>query len=351
MTAAMGRKKVMMLKLLEFKDAIKRMCDRYWVYVKIVLKFVITLFVLGLMNVILGYSSIMGNAIVIILISVLAAFTPDFIMPLAIVAVSVVQVCSVSVAMAAVLTVIYLIIYLLYVRFVPKQIYVLIAVPVLYILKIPYVIPLICGVYFAPYTIVSSAVGICIYYIFVAIEAVAGFAGGADIANTVNFFSSIVISLKNNKYMIFSILIFSIATCITYIVRRQKFNRASYVAILSGAVVTLVSFALASSLIENSDNMLIVIIGVLVSTLIAYIAQFFRMSLDYSGTKIIQFEDEEYYYYVKAVPKLSVAAEDVQVKTIHAQTPTSNTMNLKETIEKVFEESERENNVKVEENR
>ena len=50
--------------------------------------------------------------------------------------------------------------------------------------------------------------------------------------------------------------------------------------------------------------------------LIAYIVQFFRLTLDYHGTRKLQFEDDEYYYYVTAVPKIKVAAVDKTVTRI-----------------------------------
>ena len=42
-------------------------------------------------------------------------------------------------------------------------------------------------------------------------------------------------------------------------------------------------------------------------------------SLDYSRTEYVQFEDDEYYYYVKAVPKISIAVPQKKVKKINAQ--------------------------------
>ena len=52
---------------------------------------------------------------------------------------------------------------------------------------------------------------------------------------------------------------------------------------------------------------------------ISYILQYFVLAVDYSGTEYIQFEDDDYYYYVKAVPKIKVTASDVQVKRINVK--------------------------------
>ena len=47
--------------------------------------------------------------------------------------------------------------------------------------------------------------------------------------------------------------------------------------------------------------------------------QFLFFNVDYTRTEKVQFEDDEYYYYVKAVPKISVAAPDKKVKKINTK--------------------------------
>ena len=61
------------------------------------------------------------------------------------------------------------------------------------------------------------------------------------------------------------------------------------------------------------------IVGTLVSIVIAMAVDFFVFSVDYSRTEYAQFEDDEYYYYVKAVPKMSIAVSDKQVKKINSR--------------------------------
>ena len=50
--------------------------------------------------------------------------------------------------------------------------------------------------------------------------------------------------------------------------------------------------------------------------------EFFAFPVDYSRTEYLQFEDDEYYYYVKAVPKLTVAAPKKTVKKINERQET-----------------------------
>ena len=57
----------------------------------------------------------------------------------------------------------------------------------------------------------------------------------------------------------------------------------------------------------------------LLSLLLAVVLQFFVFNVDYSRTEKVQFEDDEYYYYVKAVPKIVVSKPEKKVKQINSQ--------------------------------
>ena len=61
------------------------------------------------------------------------------------------------------------------------------------------------------------------------------------------------------------------------------------------------------------------------------------MSLDYTGVRKLQFEDDEYFYYVKAVPKLKVAVVDKTVTRIE-EVMEEEKFDFKEEIVKVLEE-------------
>jgi len=50
----------------------------------------------------------------------------------------------------------------------------------------------------------------------------------------------------------------------------------------------------------------------------AAVYNFFIFAVDYSHIEYTQFEDDEYYYYVKAVPKIVVARPDAKVQKFSA---------------------------------
>ena len=59
-----------------------------------------------------------------------------------------------------------------------------------------------------------------------------------------------------------------------------------------------------------------VIVGMVVSFGLCKVLEFFAFNVDYTRTEYVQFEDDEYYYYVKAIPKNSVTKSKKTVKKI-----------------------------------
>ena len=59
------------------------------------------------------------------------------------------------------------------------------------------------------------------------------------------------------------------------------------------------------------------VVGMIGAVIASLIYQLFVFSVDYSRTEYTQFEDDDYYYYVKAVPKIAISRTDVKVQEIN----------------------------------
>lgn len=328
----------MVLKLLEFREIIKHICEKYSIYVKILVKLIVSVLIMFLINANIGYNGTIDNVVILLGTAFVSALVPDAVSVMLICLISLVELYSVSIIVAIPVLIVYLILYFMYIRYIPVQAYVILCIPFMYIMKLQYAIPLVCGISMAPISIVSSALGVFVYYMYDAILQVEIVFKGDGISDTANIYNAIVDNIIKNEFMFFTVIIFAVTILVTYIVRRQKLEHASYIAIGIGLVINFVSFLLATAFMEGADDLVNVIVGNIVGALIAAVTQFFRMTLDYSGTKQVQFEDDEYYYYVKAVPKYTVSVPDKQVKRIHAQTPTGNTANLQDVIQKIYDE-------------
>ena len=99
-----------------------------------------------------------------------------------------------------------------------------------------------------------------------------------------------------------------------YLIRRSSFDYSWRIAVVTGAVVYIVLMLFGSMFMSISMEMGSVIIAGVVSALIGLVIEFFVLGVDYSRSEVTQFEDDEYVYYVKAVPKSLVSQTKKSVK-------------------------------------
>lgn len=131
--------------------------------------------------------------------------------------------------------------------------------------------------------------------------------------------SYLVENVLNNKTVILTVLVFAVVLMIVYAIHRLSADHAWHIAIGAGAVTNIVLFLVGALVMQVKVPIIQLILGTLVSIVIAMAVEFFVFSVDYSRTEYAQFEDDEYYYYVKAVPKMSIAVSDKQVKRINTR--------------------------------
>ena len=116
-----------------------------------------------------------------------------------------------------------------------------------------------------------------------------------------------------------TILILAIVLMVVYAIRSMSADYAWYMAFGYGAVLNIVLFLPGGLDMEVRISVIGLVLGTAVSFLLAMIVEFFMFSVDYSRTEYTQFEDDEYYYYVKAVPKMSISIPDKKVKKINTR--------------------------------
>ena len=124
-------------------------------------------------------------------------------------------------------------------------------------------------------------------------------------------------SLFSNETMLLMILAFVAAAMIVFLIRNRSFDYAWTIAIAAGMVVQLAIIFIGYSCMEVDLSIGAIAAGMAGSVILAFIVQFFLFTVDYSRTEFLQFEDDDYYYYIKAVPKIAVSAPDVKVQQIN----------------------------------
>ena len=213
--------------------------------------------------------------------------------------------------------------YAVYFRVAPGHGYILVLTPMAFFLRIPHVMPLILGLLGGPVCAVPLACGTVCYYLMYYMKNNEKMLSSSEAEKMTERLMYLVENVLNNKNMLLTILVFAVTLTIVYVIRRMSVDYSWYVAICAGAVINVVLFLIGGLVMKAGVSIGPVVLGTLVGLLIALVVEFFVRSVDYSRTEYTQFEDDEYYYYVKAVPKMSIALADKKVKRINSRRKTT----------------------------
>ena len=306
-----------MTSLLELKQYIKRFYIKNETYLTYVWKFLLSLISIAVINNKLGYMSSLNNIAIVLMASLLCAILPaNFIIVIS-AAFIVGHLFALAPECALVTAIIFVLMFLLYFRFSPKDTLAVVLTPLFYFMGLPYVMPLAMGLLGTPASMVSVGFGVVVAFLISYFSSNATAFGSDDVEEAANEFQSIVSGIVGNKSMMVMIVAFAITIVIVYLIRRSSVDNSWKIAISAGAI-SLIICILVGNLIFDTDIALAgVIIGTVVSALLMLVVEFFSFSLDYSRTEKVQFEDDEYYYYVKAVPKVTVSTPERRVKKIN----------------------------------
>ena len=308
-----------MMTFLVLRSRLRSLYQKYEIYLETVIKFIIAFVVFQIINSSIGYDHRIKQISIVLVLSLLSAFTPSAILVLLAALVAIGHVYYLSKILSVIVILIMLIMYFLFIRFTPKLGYAVIAVPVLYFLKIPYVVPIVLGLFATPIAIVPTACGVILIYLFQVIQEAATMQINISVEDTLQLYTYVVDNLVENKQLLMTIIIFSLIIIITYFIRHKKFDYAREIAVAAGALTCILGFLFSDLRLDVSEQIGVMILGTLASAILALIIQFFRLALDYTGVEHVQFEDEDYYYYVKAVPKINVTEPQINVKRYNTQ--------------------------------
>ncbi len=308
-----------MTSLITIRDNIKAFLIKYDKFIIPAAKFIGVFIVLLCYNHLMGYSDQASSGAVIFVVSLLSSFMPAGLIVLMLGLVGLVHMYAVGIDVALLYFAVFLLMYLLYMRFAPKYGWIVVVMPVLYMLHLHYLIPIVAGIFIGPAAIVPMAFGIVFYYFVDFVAQYKDLMTTASDSETIQGFSYVLDGLKGSKEMWITIIVFAVVLIVTYIIYRLSFKYSWFVAIVSGAVLNAILLLSLAVVLELDAPVVWIFIGCVLAGALAVVAQFFKGVLDYSRTENVQFEDDEYYYYVKAVPKIRVAEQDIKVQRISDQ--------------------------------
>ena len=305
--------------LLEMKERLKLIYSKSEVFIVPIVKFLLAFITFNTLNDIMGYMALLDDMKIVLIAALACSFLPLGAIVLLGAVFSLMHMYALSMEVALVGLGVYLIMYLLFFRFSPKDSLVVVFTPLLCALRIPYVIPIVVGLLCVPSSAVSVGCGVAVYYLLVLVTESAPNIRTMGKEEALDKIRLLVESFVANKAMLVIIAAFAITVVVVYLIRRMSVNYAWTIAMIAGAMINTVVLLVGDLYYEINLSVGSVLLGSLLAIAVAKVIEFFRFCVDYSRTEKVQFEDDEYYYYVKAVPKVTVAAPERKVKKINQQ--------------------------------
>ncbi|MDD6333403.1 MAG: hypothetical protein PUB04_02950 [Clostridia bacterium] len=305
--------------LLDLKESFKKFYNRYNTYIIPASKFLIALISFIMINASIGYMDKLKNPVFAILLSVVCAFLPSGFTLIILSVFMLLHLYAISAEFALLALCVVLLMYLLYFRFTPKSAYILIITAMLCWIKMPFVIPVAIGLCSSALAVIPVSFGIVIYYIIRTASDYEAAISNQSLTESMKQISYLVGSLLKNRQMLVMIIAAAVTIIVVYIIRRQKIDHSWKIAIIIGSITEFLILVVGQIALKADFNIVLIIVGVILGAAVSYICNIVFFALDYNRTEYVQYEDDEYYYYVKAVPKINVASADVRIKHINAK--------------------------------
>ncbi len=308
-----------MTALLELKEWLKSFYGKFSMYLNPVLKFGLALAVFININMMLGFLSFLNNVFVILILALLCAILPMTAIVVFGCFLIVGHCYAVGIEVAAFAVVLLLLLLILYLRFAPRDALALALTPLAFGLHIPCAVPLGFGLVSNAGSAVSVSCGVVLYYFMNLVGEQAVMLQNGAVTELSRRLSTLLDGLVQNPRMWLDLIAFVAVVLAVYCIRRASADYAWTAAIVTGGLLYIIFQVAGSFLTDASFSVGLLAAGTVGAMVLMLILEFFIFNVDYSRSEYLQYEDDDYYYYVKAVPKMKVTKPSRSVKTIQAE--------------------------------
>ncbi len=304
-----------MTALLEFKQKMKNFYGQYEMYFHPLLKFILGLVYFVWLNQNMGYMEQLDNIFVVLILALICSILPSGVMVFAGYVLMVGHCYALGIEVAGFMLVLILFMMLLFLRFSSGRNIVLIFTPLSFALHVPALLPIGSGLLSSVISAFPAGCGVIIYYFISFLKANAQALQNPDL-QIVDRLTLMADGMVGNREMWITIIAFIVVILLVNLIRTRSFDYAWRIAIVAGGLTYVLIMLGGGYYFGVQIDMVALIIYTVVTVLIGIVLEFFVFGGDYTRTERLEYEDDEYYYYVKAVPKSSVSTSERSIKKI-----------------------------------
>ncbi|MCL2286983.1 MAG: hypothetical protein FWC32_11565 [Firmicutes bacterium] len=244
---------------------------------------------------------------------------------------------SANIEIAVAVFVFLLFVFAFYARMAPKESILILFTILAFHFNVPYLIPILAGLYFPITAIIPITVGVFVNaqipILFGLVQhspTTAGAMADMEIADILTelpeafsvVYETLVHSLAVTHTWLFTAVVFAMVIVLVHFISRLSIDYAKEIAIALGCVMNIFGFIVAVLIAGESANIGLVIIMTILCGILAGLVRCFDAILDYQRAESVQFEDDNNFYHVRIVPKVILSKSQRVVKRIR---PTSET--------------------------
>lgn len=304
-----------MTALLEFKQKLKNLYGKYESYFQPFLKFFLALVYFTWINQHMGYMAELDNIFVLLILSLISCILPPAVMIFAGFALMVGHCYALGPEVAAFMLVLILFMLILFLRFSAGRNIVIAFTPLSFGLNIPVLLPIGTGLLCPIQAVLPAGCGVIIYYFVELLKQQAQVLQSSD-TEIMDKLTLMADGIVQNWEMWITVGTFVIVTILVNLIRSRSFDYAWRIAIVFGGLVYVMIMLGGGFYLNVEIDVPPLIISAVVSVLIGLILEFFVFGGDYTRIERLEYQDDEYFYYVKAVPKAAVSTSERSIKKI-----------------------------------
>ena len=309
------------------REKIKGFYGQYSSVINMGVRFLLSMIVLLSINSRIGYNTFFASVPVIVEMSVLAALTNvKFLVFLSAAAVFA-NCMSLGWDIGAISAAVMLVLLILFVVFVPGDASAIVITPLCLMFGVPALAPIGYGLKRNPASLAAVIPGAVMYYFIDAVEKQGSAIRALEQKEFLERIQLLSKGFTDNKSIVLTLVAMCVVLIIVYAIRRLSVNFSWWVAVIIGGALYIVMVILTGLALDIEINLTTVLIGAAFSIVLGLIFVLFTHNVKYSMSEKLTFEDDDYYYYVKAIPKTALSQGGRVVQTI-----TGNTSNTSQEI-------------------
>lgn len=309
-----------MTALLELKQKIKGVYGQYEMYILPVLKFVLAMVYFSWINSNMGYMSQLNNIFLVLILALICSILPSAAMMYVGFVLILGHSYALGIEVAAFVLVIIFLMLIFFLRFSGSQNITFVFTPLSFAFSIPALLPIGSGLLESSLSAIPAGCGVVMYYFIRFLRSQSSILVNPDLEMS-DKLQIMADGLVQNWGMWITVVAFIAVILLVHLIRTRSFDHAWRISIIVGGVAYVFIMLVGSFGLNLNATVAMVplLICTAVAVLLGLVLEFFAFGGVYSRAERLEYEDDEYFYYVKAVPKASVATSERSIKKINAE--------------------------------